>query len=99
MEGRCLVLGPGAGESKGVAITPRVMLNCYISYYFFSYLRQCLFEDCYRIFIVQESLTLQILFRGLCSSCERDAVGGLILLLDTTTPFSVLALLSVIESY
>ena len=36
MEGRCLVLGPGAGagESKGVAITPRVILNCYISLLF-----------------------------------------------------------------
>ena len=35
MDGRCLVLDPGGVELTGVAITPRVMFYCYISYYFF----------------------------------------------------------------
>ena len=65
MEGRYLVLDPGAGESKGVAITPRLILNCYIPYYFLFYLRQSFFEDCYQTFVVQESLILQTLFRGM----------------------------------
>ena len=69
------MLDPGAGELKEVAIIPRVMLNCYISYYSLSYQRQSFVEDCYQFFVVRKSLILHMLVSVLRSSRERDTVG------------------------
>ena len=91
------MLDPGAGESEGVATTPRIMINRYISYYFLSYQRQSFFEDCYQIFVVQKGLILQVLFTVFFSSRERDPVVGRTLLPHTVPPLALLALVLILK--